>query len=165
MKSGANRQAVMVYQEMILNRIELGSCQAVSQCPSALAKGDGSGFNLGLLEKEVPGYAWYEALTNPGNWISMGALVLAMLSLMVQGFLYLRSKRHSGSAEQQTAVGVTITNMPEPAAPRVYLREAGPPRKPAAFGVADVAEEHALVPLKSAVALDAYGNPLPTYRS
>ena len=162
----ATRQAVPVYQEMILNRIELGSCQAVSQCPSALAKGDGSGFNLGLLEKEVPGYAWYKALTNPGNWISVGALVLAMLSLLVQGFLYFRSKRDSGSAEQKTAVGVTITNMPEPTAPRVYLREAGPSRAPAAaFGVAEVAEEHALVPLKSAAALDAYGNPLPTYRS
>ena len=77
----ATLQAVPVYQEMILNRIELGSCQAVSQCPSAMMKGDGSGFNLGLLEKEVPGYAWYKALTNPGNWISVGALVLAMISL------------------------------------------------------------------------------------
>ena len=150
---------------MIWNRIELGSCQAVSQCPSALAKGDGSGFNLGLLKKEVPGYAWYKALTDPGNWISVGALVLAMLSLIVQGFLYLRSKGHSGAAEQQTAVGVTITNMPEPTTQRVYMREARPSRAPTTFGVAEVSEEHALVPLKSAAALDTYGNPLPTYRS
>ena len=150
---------------MILNRIELGSCQAVSQCPSALVKGDGSGFNLVLLEKEVPCYAWYKALTDPGNWISVGALVLAMVSLMVQGFLYLRSRGHSGAAEQQTAVGVTITNMPEPTAQRVYMREAGPTRAPAVYGVAEVSEEHALVPMKGAPAVDTYGNPLPTYRS
>ena len=88
-----------------------------------------------------------------------------MVSLMVQGFLYLRSRGHSGAAEQQTAVGVTITNMPEPATRRVYTREAGPAITPAAYGVAEVSEEHALVPMKTAAAPDAYGNPLPTYRS
>ena len=161
----ATLQAVPVYQEMILNRIELGSCQAVSQCPSEMVKGDGSGFNLGLLEKEVPGYAWYKALTNLSNWISVGALVLAMVSLMVQGVLYLRSRGHNGSSEQQTAVGVTITNVPEPAAHRVYVRETAPAVTAAAYGVADVSEEHALMPIPRAPAKDAYGNPLPTYRN
>ena len=160
----ATLQAVPVYQEMILNRIELGSCQAVSQCPSAMAKGDGSGFNLGLLEKEIPGYAWYEALTNPSNWISVGALVLAMVSLMVQGVLYLRSRGRGGTAEQQTAVGVTITNVPEPPTQRVYVREAAPVVTAAAYGVADVTEEHSLMALPKAPTMDQHGNPRPSYQ-
>ena len=68
-----------------MNRIELGSCQAVSQCPSAMSGRDESGFNLGLLEKEVPGYAWYKALTNLGKWVSAGGLILALISLLLQG--------------------------------------------------------------------------------
>ena len=159
----ATLQAVPVYQEMILNRIELGSCQAVSQCPSAMAKGDGSGFNLGLLEKEIPGYAWYEALTNPQNWISVGALILAMVSLMVQGVLYMRSRGRSGAAEQQTAVGVTITNAPEPSTQRVYVRETAPVATAATYGIADVTEEHPLVTLPVAPVVDQYGNPRPSY--
>ena len=103
--------------------------------------------------------------TKPSNWISVGALVLAMVSLMVQGFLYLRSRGHSGAAEQQTAVGVTITNVPEPATHRVHMREAAPAVTAAAYGAADPSEEHALVPMPSAPAKDAYGNPLSTYRS
>ena len=33
----ATLQAVPIYREMIQNHIEIGSCQAVSQCPTALA--------------------------------------------------------------------------------------------------------------------------------
>ena len=84
----ATLQAVPVYQEMIWNQIELGSCQAVSQCLSALLGRDESGFNLGLLEKEVPGYTWYEALTTPSNWVSAGGLILALISLLIQGIQY-----------------------------------------------------------------------------
>ena len=119
----ATLQAVPVYQEMIRNQIELGSCQAVSQCPSVLVIGNGFGFNLGLREKEVPGYAWYKVLTDPSNWVSVGALVLTMMSLMVQGILYFRARGRSGAAEQQMAVGVTITNVPELAPRRVYVQE------------------------------------------
>ena len=68
----ATLQAVPVYQEMIQNRIELGLCQAVSQCQAVMSERTDAGFNLGLLEKEVPGYAWYETLTNPSNWESAG---------------------------------------------------------------------------------------------
>ena len=128
-----------------------------------MVKGDGSGFNLGLLEKEMPGYAWYKALTNPRNWISVGALILAMVSLMVQGVLYLRSRGRNGAMEQQTAVGVTITNAPEPTTQRVYVREAAPVMTAATYGVADVTEEHSLVTLPRVPALDQYGNPRPSY--
>ena len=130
-----------------------------------MMKSDGSGFNLGLLEKEVPGYAWYKALTNPNNWISVGALVLAMISLMVHGFLYLRSRGRSGASEQQTAVGVTITNVPDPTPQRVYVREAAPVVAAATYGVADVTEEHALMPMPTAPAKDTYSNPRPSYRT
>ena len=90
--------------------------------------------------------------------------MLAIVSLMVHGVLYLRSRSHSGPSEQQTAVGVTITNVPEPAAHRVYVRETAPAVTTAAYGVADVSEEHALMPMQRAPAQDVYGNPLPTYR-
>ena len=110
----ATLQVVPVYQEMIRNQIELGLCQAFSQCPAVL-RWDGSGFNLGLMEKEVPGYAWYEALTNPSNWVSAGGLILTLISLLVQGVQHLRAKGHRGAAENQTAIGVTITNQPHSA--------------------------------------------------
>ena len=111
----------------------------------------------------MPGYAWYKALTNPRNWISVGALILAMVSLMVQGVLYLRSRGRNGAAEQQTAVGVTITNAPEPTTQRVYVRETAPVMAAATYGVADVTEEHPLVTLPRVPALDQYGNPRPSY--
>ena len=160
----ATLQAVPVYQEMIQNQIELGSCQAVSQCPSALTNGGGSGFNLGFLEKKIPGYAWYEALSNPGNWVSVGALILALLSLVIQGIQHLRT-RGRDAAEKQTAVGVMITNVPESAPQRVYVREATTVRSPATYGVADVSEENELVPVMRPPAKDKYGNPLPLYES
>ena len=58
-----------------------------------------------------------------------------------------------------------ITNVPEPATHRVYMREAAPAVTAAAYGVADVSEEHALMPMQRAPAKDAYGNPLPTSRN
>ena len=140
---------------MIRNQIELGSCQAVSQCPSALSGRDGSRFNLGLLEKEVRGYAWYEALTNPGNWVSVGGLILTLISLLVQGVQYYQNKNYGGEAENRTAVGVTITNAPEPAPQRVYVREVAPTVSPAIYGVAE------LVPLAAAPTLGKWQNPIP----
>ena len=92
---------------------------------------------MGLLEKEVPGYAWYEALTNPSNWVSVGGLILTLISLLVQGAQHYRQKNHQGEAESRTAVGVTITNAPELAPQWVYVQEATPPIAPAIYGVAD----------------------------
>ena len=60
-------QAVPVYKEMIQNWIELGSCQAISQCPQVMSSLDTARFNLGLLEKEILGYLWYEALMDPSK--------------------------------------------------------------------------------------------------
>ena len=84
MHSGQHFQVVPVYREMIQNRIELRSCQAVSQCPQAMTGNDKSGFNFDLLEKELLGYSRYEALMNFSNWVSVGGLVLAIISIMVQ---------------------------------------------------------------------------------
>ena len=55
--------------------------------------------------------------------------------------------------------------MPDPTPQRVYVREAVPVVTAAAYGVADMTEEHALMPMPTAPAKDTYGNPLPSYRT
>ena len=66
---------------------------------------------------------------------------------------------------EQTAVRVTITNMPEPAPQCVYIREAVAARSPTIYGVTVVSEENKLVPVASAPATDKWGNPLPLSQS
>ena len=68
-------------------------------------------------------------------------------------------------AEKQMVVGVTITNMPEPAPQRVYVRDTVAARSSTTYGVADVSEENELVLVMRAPAADKYGNPMPSYQS
>ena len=77
-------QVVSVYKELIQNSIEVGSCQAVSQCPQGMTSSDSPRINLGLLEKELPGYLWYKALTTPANWGIIISLLLAIISIKMQ---------------------------------------------------------------------------------
>ena len=114
----------------------------------------------GLLEKEVPGYAWYEALTNPSNWVGVGGLILALISLLVQGVQHYWLKNHQGETGSRTAVGVTITNALETAPQWVYMQGATQPSIPPIYGVIEVIEENELVPMGAAPILGKWKNPI-----
>ena len=114
-----------------------------------------------MLEKEVPGYAWYEALTNPGNWLSAGGVILAMISLLLHAIQRFRSRNQQGAVDTRTAVGVTFTNRQEPAPQREYALEARPTIAPARFGIAEVTEATELVPMATVQQFDRWGNPIP----
>ena len=85
-----------------------------------MSERDTAGFNLGLLEKEIPGYTWYETLTNLSNWVSAGGLVLAMISLVLQWIQRCRITRRRDTTDMSAAVRVTITNTQEPGSQHVY---------------------------------------------
>ena len=85
-------------------------------------------------------YAWYEALTSPGNWLSAGGVILAMISLLLHAIQRFRSTSQQGAADTRTAVGVTITNTQEPAPQCKYVREAWPTTAKTRYGIAEVTE-------------------------
>ena len=95
----ATLQAVPMYRDMIQNSIEIGSCQAVSQCPTALAGRADAGFNLGLLNKEIPGYTFLAALTSPSNWAIAGSLILAAISVLLHVIQHCRSLTRTEAAD------------------------------------------------------------------
>ena len=88
-------------------------------------------------------------------------MILALISLLVQGVQHFRQQKTRGEVESRTAVGVTITNVPEPAPQRVYVRETTQPATPPIYGVAKVVEENELMPIAAALVLGKWNNPLP----
>ena len=155
----ATLQAVLVYQAMIRNNIEIGSCQAVSQCPTALAGRADAGFNLGLLHQEIPGYSWFEALTSPTNWAIAGSLLLAALSVALHVIQHCRQGAQAGAAETRTAVGVTITNTQDPTPKGDHVPASSPMIALPRYGVADVTEAIKMAPVVRQ--RDQYGAPIP----
>ena len=143
----ATLQAVPVYQEMIRNNIEIGSCPAVSQCPTALADSTAAGFNLGLLHQEIPGYSWFAALTNPSNWITASSLLLASISIVLHLIQRCRQGVQAGKTESSTAVGVTINNTPDPVIQEDRVVTAGPMIAAPRYGIANVTEAIEMSPV------------------
>ena len=160
----ATLQAVPVYRDMIQNSIEISSFQAVSQCPTALAGRADAGFNLGLLNQELPGYLWFEALTSPTNWAIAGGLILAVISVLLHVIQHCRSLTRTEAADTRTAVGVTITNTQEPAPRRDCVPAASPMIAVAQYGIADVVEAIEMALVTAVWQRDKYGAPLPLHQ-
>ena len=154
----ATLQAVPVYQEMIRNNIEIGSCQAVSQCPTALAGSADAGFNLGLLHREIPGYSWFEALTSPSNWITASSLLLAIISIVLHIIQRCKQGAHAGTTETRTAVGVTINNTQDPVPQGDRVVTTSPMIAPPRYGVAEVTEAIEMAPVTRQT--DQWGLPI-----
>ena len=146
---------------MIQTNIEIGSCQAVSQCPTALAGRADAGFNLGLLHQEIPGYSWFEALTSPTNWTIASSLLLAALSVLLHIIQHCRQGARAGAAETRTAVGVTITNTQDPAPRGEHIPASSPMIALPQYGVADVTEAIEMAPVTAVRQRDKYGAPVP----
>ena len=93
--------------------IERGSCGTVESCPAEHAQGHG-GFDLGSLATQMPGYAVYEALTNPNYW----ATALSWLAAVVVVVLGHRGRRaqneRGGSSAASATVAPTVFNYAAP---------------------------------------------------
>ena len=156
----ATLQAVPVYRRMIQNHIEIGSCQAVSQCPTALAGRADAGFNLGLLTQEVPGYSWIATLTDPTNWAIACSMMLAAGSVLLHLAQYCKQWRKGGTGAG-TAVGVTINNTQEPVNGSRAVTVSQPIDAAPRFGVAEVCEAVEMTPVAPVKQRDQYGYLVP----
>ena len=79
----------------------------VKQNSNVNAPGD-SGFNLGLLEKELPDYLWFEARMSPANWSIITSLLLAIISIMMQiRDHWSNTNCHQPSVEMAAMVSIT----------------------------------------------------------
>ena len=131
-KQWAAIRAVPVYRKQLYGMIEQGSCGTVESCPAEHAQARG-GFDLGSLATQLPGYAVYEALTNPNYWATALSWLAAVV-VMVLGYRGRRAQNEQGGASAAAAAAaptvfnyavptLTTTN---PVAPAPLAIELGP---------------------------------------
>ena len=116
-------------------------------------------FNLGLSEKELHGYSWYVAMMCPSNWVSIGSLVLAMISIV----MHIHNGWWCRDRQQPAEAVVAVTNVVEPVAARtsrvsradtpviIFQQRQESASAPAAYGVLEVTEQLELVLVKTMI--------------
>ena len=158
--------------------VKVGYGQVVSQSPKEMTASGNSGFNLWLLEKELPGYPWYQVLIALLNWYSLAGLLLTVTSILMQLCdRWICNSCHL-IAETGATVRVTINNIMNvegnsSKTPSDVERQAIafhsnqlPTSTPAAFSIADMSEHVELRPVKPAcvaTVYDQFGNLRPAY--
>ena len=111
-------QAVPIYREQLYNAIELGSCGSLDSCPAAHMGGHSGGFDVGRLAEQVPGYAWYQAIMSPTNWVIAIIGLMSTINFIGVMWYYCTTRRAADRGETKTTVtvnqaAVRVNNMLE----------------------------------------------------
>ena len=135
-------QAVPIYREQLYNAIEFGSCGSVDSCPVEHMGGQTGGFDVGRLAEQLPGAAWYEAITSPTTWVITIIGLMSTINFVGLLWYYCNAQRNTGCEEAKTMVTVNNTTARPSSEPTIQAVVTEPvlPANVSRCGVAEVSK-------------------------